>query len=169
MNHQTETREELYERIREIDFAMMTTVRRDGKLVSRPMSTQEVDDQGRLWFMTTAEADKLDEIANDSRVNLAYFDGGSKAWVSVAGSAEVTTDRDRIHELWSEDWRFWLTDEGGQRDGGKDDPRIVLISVEISSALHFDAHGKARQLWEFAKSMVTGDEPEFGQERRVDG
>lgn len=157
------SRDDLYDLIMDIDVAMMTTVAPDGGLVSRPMSTIQRDRDGHLWFMTSLETEKVDEIASDARVNLAYYDSGSRAWVSVSGLARVTADRKRIHDLYSPTWKIWLGDEGGVRDGGPDDPRIILLDVTIESAIYFEPNAKPRQIYELVKAAITGDRPELGE------
>jgi general stress protein 26 len=61
---------------------------------------------------------KLDDV------NLAYYNVKSREWVSVAGTAQVTQDRNLIRELYKPDWKAWFGDEGGDRDGGPGDPRL---------------------------------------------
>lgn len=160
-------RQELYDLIEDIDVAMMTTVSPDGSLVSRPMSTLERDAEGNLWFMTSSETEKVEEISEDARVNLAYYDSGSRAWVSVSGAAWLNTDRQRIHDLYSEMWKVWLGDEGGLRDGGPDDPRIVLLVVAVDSAVYFEPASKPRQLFQIARAVVTGEEAELGETHTI--
>src|SRR5689334_858328 len=52
----------LGELIKDIKFAMLTTVEPDGSLHSRPMATQEVEFDGDLWFFTGASTAKVDEV-----------------------------------------------------------------------------------------------------------
>src|SRR5687767_4430073 len=92
--------EELYELIADIKTAMLTTRRPDGRLVSRPMATQERDAIADLWFVTDLESNKLDELAFDPHVNLAYFDTRSWEWVSVSGTGQISTDRAEIRRLY---------------------------------------------------------------------
>src|SRR5690606_35271733 len=47
--------EELYDLIEGIEIAMFTTRRPDGRLVSRPMATQERRPDADLWFVTDVE------------------------------------------------------------------------------------------------------------------
>ena len=56
-----EKRERLYEIIKKNDTAMMTTLS-EGKLVSRPMSYQEAEEDGNLWFITKRDTEKADEL-----------------------------------------------------------------------------------------------------------
>ena len=91
--------DDLYKLIDGIEIAMFTTRRPDGHLVSRPMATQERVTGTDLWFVTDVSSNKLDELATDPHVNLAYYNVKSREWVSVAGTATVTQDRNLIREL----------------------------------------------------------------------
>lgn len=160
--------DELYDLIEGIDIAMFTTRRADGHLVSRPMQTQEHTSGVDLWFMTNIEAHKLDDLMTDPHVNVAYYDSSSREWVSVAGLASVSTDRELVRELYKPDWKAWLGDEGGNRDGSANDPRIALILVDAESVTYMKVT-KPRPvvLFEVAKAMVTGDPPRVGSVRTV--
>ncbi len=154
----------LYELIAGIEMAMLTTRRRDGQLVSRAMQTQEHDRVADLWFVTSEDTHKLEELEHDPHVNVSYLDGGTKEWVSVSGTATISRDREMIRELYSPDWRAWLQDEGGERDGGPGDPRIVLILVEAESVSFLKSDvSRPRMLFEVAKGIVTGERPNVGE------
>ena len=160
--------DELYELIDGIEVAMLTTRRADGHLVSRPMQTQERETGLDLWFMTNVETHKLDDLMADPHVNLAYYKDRSREWVSVAGLATVSTDQDLVRELYKPDWKAWLGDEGGDRDGSANDPRIALILVETESVTYMKVT-KPRPvvLFEVARAMVTGAPPKVGTIRTV--
>ena len=160
--------DELYKLIDGINIAMFTTRRPDGHLVSRPMSTQERVSGTDLWFVTDVSSHKLDELATDSHVNLSYYNIKSREWVSVAGTAVVTQDRNLIHELYKPDWKAWFGDEGGERDGGPDDPRLALILVEAHSVEYMVSNTpRPVVLFEVVKGMVTGTRPNIGEERSI--
>ena len=155
---------ELYELIDGMEIAMMTTRAPSGRLVTRPMATQQQEDDADLWFVTNIEADKIDDIRHDPNVNLGYYDDGSKEWVSVSGKATITQDRAKIHELYAPDWRAWFGDEGGEKDGGPDDPRLALIFVDAETVHYMKAkHSKPVTLFEIAKGIVTGQQPDLGR------
>jgi general stress protein 26 len=159
---------DLYDLIDGIEVAMFTTRRADGHLVSRPMQTQERTSGVDLWFMTNVETHKLDEVMSDPHVNLAYYKNSSREWVSVAGVATVSTDRELIRELYQPDWKAWLGDEGGERDGSPDDPRIALVLVEAASVTYLKVT-KPRPvvLFEVAKGVLTGAPPNVGSLRTM--
>jgi len=161
--------EQLYDLIEGIEVAMFTTRRADGHLVSRPMATQEHTLGVDLWFVTNIETHKLDDLMTDPHVNVAYYKDRTREWVSVAGLATVTGDRELVNALYRSEWKAWLPDEGGDRDGGPDDPRIVLILVEAESVTYMKAD-KPRPvlLFEVAKAKVTGgDRPDVGSPRTL--
>jgi len=159
---------DLYELIDDIEIALMTTRRSDGRLVTRPMATQDQGPLGDLWFVTNIETDKVDELEFDPNVCLGYCDNSSKAWVSVSGTAEISQDRARIRELHEDHWKAYFGDEGGDRDGGPDDPRLALIFVDAVSVTYMKSESsKPQVLFELAKGMVTGDQVELGQKEEL--
>ena len=160
--------DDLYDLIEGIETAMFTTRRANGQLVSRPMATQDRIEGCDLWFVTDAETHKLDELAMDPHVNCAYYNNKTREWVSVSGIAHVSKNRARIRQLYKEDWKAWFGDEGGERDGGPNDPRLALIMVEAESATYMKVN-KPRPvvLFEVLKAMVTGSRVDIGDVREV--
>lgn len=160
---------ELYELIGGIETALMTTRTPQGGLVSRPMATQEATEADGIWFVTDIETGKVEDLKRDSSVGLSYYDEGSKEWVSVSGTATISQDRAKIRQLYAPDWKMWFGDEGGERDGGPDDPRLALIRVEPITAHYMkSAHSKPVVLFQLAKGFVTGDQPELGRMEELD-
>jgi len=164
----TKKLDELYDLIEGIEIAMFTTRRPDGHLVSRPMATQERVSGTDLWFVTDVSSNKLDELETDPHVNLAYYNLKSREWVSVAGIASITQDRNLIKELYKPDWKAWFGDEGGDRNGGPGDPRLALILVEAHSVEYLKVDKpKPIVLFEVAKGIVTGTPPNVGEQRSL--
>src|SRR5262249_45703159 len=87
-----------------------------------------------LWFVAEEGTPRIEEIVRDPNVNLSYVRERTKEWVSVSGAARICRDRSMIRELYDPAWKAWFPAEGGVRDGGPEDPRIVLIGVEARSA-----------------------------------
>lgn len=162
--------EDLRELVDGIEVAMMTTRRADGHLVSRPMQTQKRQEIADFWYVTDVDTNKLDELEHDPHVNLAFYRDGSREWVSVSGTARISQDRDLIRRLHEPDWRAWFGDEGGERDGGPDDPRLALVLVDAHS-VSFLKLDKPRvvAMFEVAKGLVTGQRPDVGEVRTLRG
>lgn len=160
----TNTLTKFYELADEIKIAMMTTRRPDGHLRSRAMANQKRADGADLWFVTSHDADNLQEIAFDPHVNLSYFKSSSMEWISVSGSAVISHDRAKIKELYAPDWKTWFPDEGDARHGTAQDPRMVLIGVTVHAAEFLEVNKpKVAVLYELAKGWLTGTEPDLGE------
>ena len=85
--------EDLHDLIEGMEVCMFTTRRPNGHLVSRPMQIQERAAGADLWFVTNIESNRLDELAYDPHVNLAFYRDGTREWVSIVGTACVSQDR----------------------------------------------------------------------------
>ena len=166
----TQELDKLYEHIDDIEIAMMTTRRSDGHLQSRAMATQKRAAGADLWFVTREGMSKLADIQNDPHVNLAYYKDRTREWISVSGLTTLTRDRDKIRELYADDWKMWFSDDGDPRRGTPDDPRLVLIGVEIQAASFLEL-GKPQPvvLFELVKGFLTDETPDLGEVVRVDG
>jgi general stress protein 26 len=162
--------EELYGLIEGIEVAMLTTRRTDGRLVSRPMATQERHPGADLWFVTDVGTHKAEELEREPNVNVSYYRDRTREWVSVSGTAVVTQDRELIRALYKPDWRMWFGKVDEVRDGGPDDPRLALIMVTADSVMYMKQDKPLPAvLFEVARGMVTGSRPELGEVREVRG
>jgi len=162
--------EKFYELVYDIDTAMMTTRRADGHLRARAMANQKRAAGADLWFVCRQGTAKLADLAQDPHINLTYYKDGSREWVSVSGLATVTREPAKIRELYAEDWKMWFADEGDPRHGTPDDPRMVLIGVQIHAAEFLEVNKPTPViLFELAKGWLTGTEPELGKMHAIRG
>lgn len=160
--------DDLYKLIDGIEVAMFTTRRADGQLVSRPMQAQKRNEHADLWFVTDIESHKLDELQHDDHVNLAFYKDRTREWVSVAGTARISQDRELIREVYQPDWRAWFGDEGGERDGGPGDPRLALVLVQAQSVIYsITTKPQPLVLFEVAKGIITGTRPDISDVRQM--
>jgi general stress protein 26 len=158
----------LFQHIDEIEIAMMTTRRADGHLQSRAMATQRRTSGADLWFVTTDGTQKLLDLHADPHVNLSYYKDRTREWISVSGIASISRDRDKIHELYAPDWKLWFAEGGDPRHGTKDDPRMVLIGVDVHAAVFLEVNKpQPVVLYEVIKGWVTGTSPELGEMHHV--
>lgn len=156
----TENRRKVAELIKGVRIAMLTTVDGNGRLVSRPMTTQDVEFDGDIWFIGRRDSDLAAQIgAGRVEANVAY--AGSSSWVSVSGKARVVDDTAKLKEQWNRMADAFL-------EGGPDNPDNVLILVEGESAEYWDSPGgPVSRLAHLAKSLVT-KEPMDGDNAVVD-
>ena len=76
--------------------------------MSRPLAVQEVKDDGDMWFFTSSETSQVAHVRADPRVNVSF--GMNTEWVSVAGTAGIVTDRQKIHDMWNQVVEAWFPD-----------------------------------------------------------
>ena len=154
----------LYEHVDDIEIAMMTTRRADGHLQSRAMATQKRAAGADLWFVTLEGSPKLHDIQEDPHVNLSYYKDRTREWVSVSGLASISRDRDTIHALWAPDWQAWFPKGDDPRHGTKDDPRMVLIGVDVHAAAFLEVNKpQPVVLFEVVKGFFSGSTPDVGE------
>jgi hypothetical protein len=67
-------------------------------------------------------------------------------------------------QLYAADWRAWFPHEGDPRHGTPDDPRIVLIGIEVHAAVYFEVDKPVSVvLYETAKGWLSGTMPDIGE------
>ena len=155
-----ESIEKLNGLIKDVEIAMLTTMD-DGVLRSRPMQTQEAEFNGDLWFFTSSDTHKTDEIEKDNRVNVAYSSPSDNTYVSVSGTASLVSDREKIEELWNPILTAWFPK-------GLDDPTLVLLKVSVEQAEYWNSTSSAVvKLVGFVKAIVTGQPAGGGDHGKV--
>lgn len=137
------------ELIKNFRFAMFTTRNANDRLVSHPLTVQETEFDGDLWFLVSRSASLVADIEKDERVGISLSSNDS--WVSLSGTAELVEDRAKITELWSPTVEAWFTD-------GPDDPDVGLLKFSAESAEYWDSPGgRIASLFSFVKSEITGE------------
>jgi general stress protein 26 len=149
----------VWEIIEKVGIAMLTT-RFAGGLRARPLEARPERGAGVIWFLTDARSGKDNEIARAPDIGLIFIDQDDKAYLSITGRAEILPDHTKAMEIWKE------TDAGWWE--GPDDPNLRVIKVTPETAELWDGPASsAVAAYEFAKAMVTGEEPNVGENRKV--
>ena len=153
------TNEEAIKKMKELAEAagncFFTTNINDATPHTRPMALQEVCDQGNLWFISSSESHKNEEISNDAKVQL-YFQNNSKyEYLYILGQASIHNDPKLIDKYWTNFANAWFD--------GKDDPRVTIIKVKPLDAYYYEP--KENKLVAMAKMLfvaATGKKMEDG-------
>lgn len=155
-------RDKVFDLIKDIHVAQMVTIDAGGKLRGRPMVGQQEKFEGELWFFTSAQSGKIDEIEHHPEVLLSYSDPRSQTYVNVVGEAAVVRTPEKIRELWSEPVRVWFPKGAG-------DPDIALVRVDVKEAEYWDAPSSAFvHAYGYVKAVTTGKRPNPGETGHVD-
>ena len=141
-------------------FGFLTTTTPAGTLTSRPMTLQEVEFDGDLWFFAERGADWLDHVGASPQVNVGIGSGGT--WVSLTGRAAVVDDVAKKKELWNGGVEAWLPQ-------GPEDPSVVLVKVDGETAEYWDSPGgRLATAFSFVKAKATGQRIDAGENEVVD-
>lgn len=149
----------LNELLKGFRFAMVTTRTAEGKLVAHPLTVQETEFDGDLWFVISRKASAVEHIRLDPTVGVSFSSNDS--WLSLSGTAHVVEDDAKLREQWNAGLEAWFPE-------GPEDPDIVLLKVDADSAEYWDSPGgRVASLVAFVKHKVTGDRME-GENEKID-
>lgn len=141
-------------------FAMLTTVDDLGKLVARPMTVQEREFDGDLWFIASRDSTAVTQLGVNPGAGVTIT--SNDTWVSLSGTAETVDDAAKVKDLWNPFVDAWFPE-------GPDDPNVVLIKFSSDSAEYWDTPGgRVASAISFVKSKITGDAYSGGESAKVD-
>lgn len=140
----------LKKKIESVRFGMFTTIDQHGHLTSQPMTNQQVDADGALWFYTSNMTDLWENIAAHPKVNVSFSEPVDSLYVSISGTAERIVERARIRELWNPMVAAWFPN-------GVDDPHVVLVRVAARTVHYWNSNDNSMtQIFAVAKAAISG-------------
>ncbi|AZS44528.1 General stress protein 26 [Microbacterium oleivorans] len=129
-------------------FAMVTTTNDEGALTARPLTVQDREFDGDLWFIVGRDSSVASHVATRPHVGVAL--SANDAWVSLAGRAEIVDDLARLREYWSPGVEAWFPE-------GPEDPNITLLKIDAVSGEYWSGPGGVvASIVSLVKSKVTG-------------
>lgn len=158
--YSTEAKEKVKKLAESIDFTMFITDLKSEPFHTVPMSTKEVDEEGNIWFLSNKTSTHNKNIERENRAHLIYADKDSFEFLSIYGRASISTDRNRIKELYGSGDDAWFN--------GVDDPNITALKIEPDDAHYWDTkNGKVISLLKMLSGAITGNEPDLGEEGKL--
>ena len=130
---------DISEKMRDIDFTMLSTRTAGGAIASRPTSNnRQVEFDGDAYYFTCDETRTVADIERDPRVGLAYqaksgMLGMKPFFISVEGTAELIRDKARFAEHWTKDLDAWFKQ-------GVDTPGLTMIKVHAERLHYWDGY-----------------------------
>lgn len=147
-----------WELMKDIGFCMLCT--KEGEDIrARPMSAHVVRDENAIYFLTDVRGHKDDEISSAPKVTLAFANPSGQKYVSLIGTAHVSNDRQKIHELWSTPAKAWWKDEN--------DPNIRVLKIGPDSAEFWDSPGTVISYVKMIAAAVSDTKPDIGTTAKV--
>lgn len=142
-----------------IDIGMMCTNTTEiSNLHAVPMSRQEVDDEGNLWFLFSSESETYKNLQKNQHISMLYSDISSYNFLSINGTAEISKDKFRIDKYWNKMIEGWF-------EKGKEDPTIRILKIVPAEAHYWD--NKSNKLITFLKvaaSAISGQKMDIGRQ-----
>lgn len=149
---QAEQRIHVHDILQKMSNVMLLSYAAEGEpssLNGRPLHITALEDDDTMWFVVGLDSKKIQEIGNNDDVQITGQEG--MRWIHLSGVADVVTDRDRIHELWSKMHEVWFPK-------GPSDPNVCLLRVRPRSAEYWDNSGLPgiKYMFEAARALLTG-------------
>ncbi|PKB17988.1 pyridoxamine 5'-phosphate oxidase family protein [Flavobacterium sp. 5] len=140
-----------------IKTCMFCTYDNSGKLNSRPMSAQKIDDEGNLWFLSDKTSEKNHEIIANSKVEL-FFSAPHDQFLTLHGHAAILYDREIIKDLFTPIVKVWMPE-------GEDDPNLSVIKVVPNEGYYWNnKHGKVIAAAKMTVAFIIGKTMDDGIE-----
>ena len=158
-----EALEKLKAMVDSIDIGMLSTFNKQNDYPHTvPMSRQEVDIDGSIWYLLSAESETCKNIQSNNKLSIAFAHVGNYNFLSLNGNGEISTDKTRIDKYWNSFMEAWF-------EKGKDDPNIRLLKVTPSEAFYWDNKtNKLMTLIKVATSALTGADLDIGREGKLE-
>lgn len=133
----TKTLADISEKMKDIDFTMLSTHTKGGAIGARPMSNnREVDYDGDSYYFTWGDALMVEDIERDPQVGLSFqaksgMLGLRPFFLQVEGKADVVRDKAQFADHWTKDLDRWFPD-------GIDTQGLAMLHVKAERIHYWD-------------------------------
>lgn len=145
----------------DIKVAMMVTDLDKRPLSAIPMTTKKVDESGNTWFLSLRDSEHNQNILRKNQVQLLYSEPSDMEFLSVFGTAEITSDKTILEELYDKTTDTWFD--------GTDDPKITAIRFSPTEAYYWDKKSNTYiTLYKMGIAAATGKDKDIGKKGRLE-
>ena len=118
---------------------------------ARPVTAQLEGERGPIWFFTARDNALVGKLPQGDRAIATFAAKGHDLFATVHGALAIDNDRAVIDRLWNRFVAAWF-------EGGKDDPKLVLLRFDPEKA----------EIWLDASSIVAGIKMFLGVDPKKD-
>lgn len=118
---------------------------------TRPMTAQFENDRSPIYFFTVNDNDLVRALGTGSRAIASFASKDHELFATVHGRLSADNDRATIDRLWNRFVAAWY-------EGGKDDPKLVLLRLDAERA----------QIWLNESSLFAGAKLLLGADPKKD-
>jgi general stress protein 26 len=108
-----------------------TDIETNKSFETRPMTPQNVDDQGHIWFLSSRDSHKNFELQENPKAQLLFQGFPQSNYLSLYGNVIISQDKAKIHELWDPSMKMWFTE-------GEDDEKITVLQFIPKEGYYWD-------------------------------
>lgn len=94
---------------------------------TRPMTAILDGDEGPIWFFTSTDTELAQKVTAGGNAVATFADKGHDLFACVHGHLVHEADRSMVDRLWNPFVAAWY-------EGGKDDPKLVLLRFDPAEA-----------------------------------
>ena len=118
---------------------------------ARPMTAQIEEARSPIWFFTARDNGLVQKLGTGKRAIATFTSKGHDLFATLHGQVSIDNDRAIIDRLWNRFVAAWY-------EGGKDDPKLVLLRLDAERA----------EIWLDASSLVAGIKLLLGADPKQD-
>lgn len=123
---------------------------RDGH--TQPMTAQFEGEQGPIWFFANRDNTLVQAMgAQPQRAIVTFTAKGHDIFASIHGELVLDNNAATVDRLWNSQVEAWF-------EGGKDDPKLVLLRLDTERA----------QIWQKTSSIFAGIKKLMGSDPKED-
>ena len=112
---------------------------------ARPMTAQLEGERPPIWFFTSRDNEIVQKLGEGNRAIATFASKDHELFATLHGRLAAQNDRAVVDRLWNAYVAAWY-------EGGKDDPKLVLLRLDAERA----------QIWENATTLFAGIKLLFG-------
>jgi len=112
---------------------------------ARPMTAQLEGERPPIWFFTSRDNEIVQKLGAGNRAIATFASKDHELFATVHGRLAAQNDRAVVDRLWNAYVAAWY-------EGGKDDPKLVLLRLDAERA----------EIWENATTLFAGIKLLFG-------
>lgn len=121
-----------------------------------PMSPLSREEDGAIWFITSADHDSFKAAKAGADADIYLSDSAGHMYGTIKGQLSASQDDDKLDELWSPMAAAWF-------ENGREDDSVRLMKYTPREAEIWATDGTAKYLFETIKANVTDTKPDTGE------
>lgn len=141
--------QQVQDMIDKVKVAMLTTRESDTTLRSRPMVIKTENFSGVISFLTAIDTPKIEEMKQNTEVNVSLADTSQAIFMSISGQARISQNKTEIERLWSDADKLWFPE-------GQDSDHIAVVSVRVNQVEYWNSN-KLISAFHMAKDFIQGE------------